>query len=197
MENNPDVKNCPSCKRSYLDHTKFWGMPAFFWKFIMVIIVIILIFSFFIYLETPKQRELTLTDRYELHVIEGSWAAEDLDINMFVDEVEAYEIIINIESLDDSRFDVYIMEDEQYYAAYGWVGWPDELNKTLTSFSSEYSWENVTQVEEIIQIPGGYFDTHYIVVDNMDINILPDDAVPVGNLTVNFEVISKCVYLDW
>ncbi len=98
------------------------------------------------------------------------------------------EVALNITSNGSGSFDVYIMDRDQYENAYG-------PNLTAIAFSAMHSWENVSRVSARVELPQGS-RTYYVVIDNRDTALTPNDATPAGTITVDMtvQVITRFVW---
>jgi hypothetical protein len=86
---------------------------------------------------------------------------------------------LNITSMGGRRFDVYVMDRDQYDNAY--------TNLTTRSFSATERFENRTAVLEQVELPHDG-RTYYLVVDNSANELTPDGAVPSGPITIRLWV---------
>ena len=89
------------------------------------------------------------------------------------------EAILNITSTGGRRFDVYIMDQDQYDNAY--------TNLTTRAFSATERFENRTAVVERVELPREG-RTYFLVVDNTANELTPDGAVPNGPITIRLWV---------
>lgn len=88
-------------------------------------------------------------------------------------------IEVNITTTGGGRFDVYLMDEDQYELVYG--------NESTNAFSAVRRFENVSAVMTNLSLP----DTgvsYVLVIDNTDNPLLATDAVPTGTLTVDLLV---------
>ena len=92
---------------------------------------------------------------------------------------ERVEVNFNITLSSGGPIDVYIMDQEQYDNTYG--------NMSTGSFSSTFSWENVSLVSDVIELENTRTE-YYLVIDNTDMSFLPDSATPEGPVTLDVEV---------
>ncbi len=76
-------------------------------------------------------------------------------------------------------FDIYIMDQEQYDNSYG--------NMSTGSFSSTFSWQNVTVVHDVIELEDTRTE-YYLVIDNTDVSFLPESAKPEGPISMDVEL---------
>ncbi len=88
------------------------------------------------------------------------------------------EVNLTIGLLNGSKFDVYIMDGQQYWNAYG--------NQSTGAFSAQFSWNNVSAVRDSVTIERLDAD-YFIVIDNMEMSHVPGNAKPEG--PVHAEVI--------
>ncbi len=111
----------------------------------------------------------------EVIVGEGGHFRLDLMSDMWA----TYEVVLNVSSSDARAFDVYVMDLNQYNAAYG--------NQSTGAFSAAERFENVTVLATSFELPRN--DRSYVlVVDNRDLDLTPGDAVPRGTITVQLTV---------
>lgn len=92
---------------------------------------------------------------------------------------ERVEVNFTITLTGGGPYDVYIMDQEQYDNSLG--------NMSTGSFSSTFSWENVTVIHDVIELE----DTrtgYYLVIDNTDMSFLPDSARPEGPISMDVEI---------
>jgi hypothetical protein len=87
--------------------------------------------------------------------------------------------ILNITSTGGKRFDVYLMDQDQYDNAY--------TNLTTRAFSATERFENRTAVVEQVELPQDG-RTFFLVVDNAANELTPDGAVPSGPITIRLWV---------
>jgi hypothetical protein len=92
---------------------------------------------------------------------------------------------LNVTSIEGGRFDVYIMDREQYENAYG--------NETTGSFSFLFRAENVTRWEFAEELDAQDQEI-YCVIDNMDNPLLQGDATPVGPITVHIRMSTEWAF---
>ncbi|MCK5548193.1 MAG: hypothetical protein KAI64_04215, partial [Thermoplasmata archaeon] len=100
------------------------------------------------------------------------------------------EVTLNISSTGGGRFDVYIMDWNEYDNAYGGP------NASIMSFTAHYVKENITQIDDFVELPGDgvYYYMYWLVIDNRNTPLTPDDATPTGVLTVDLTVTTKNPY---
>jgi hypothetical protein len=90
-----------------------------------------------------------------------------------------YRVVLNVSSSDARPFDVYVMDLNQYNAAY--------TNQSTNAFSAAERFENVTALATSFELPSSD-RTYVLVVDNRDLDLTAGDAVPQGTLTVQLIV---------
>lgn len=96
------------------------------------------------------------------------------------------ELIVNLSlrQLNGSRYDVYIMDDNQYENAYG--------NSSTGAFSTLLKWQNVSTFADSASLedPGGPI---WLVIDNEHMPHVPGNAVPQGpiHVEVDLEITSR------
>ena len=86
---------------------------------------------------------------------------------------------MSVRQLDGSRFDVYIMDSDQYENAYG--------NLSSGAFSTLARWQNVSALSDSVSIddPRGPIS---LVVDNVDMPLVPGSTVPEGPIEVALDL---------
>ncbi len=91
------------------------------------------------------------------------------------------ELVVNMSlvRLNGSRYDVYIMDLNQYENAYG--------NQSTGAFSALAKWQNVTTFADSVSLDDPQ-DAIYLVIDNVDMPHVPGNAVPVGPVHVEIEL---------
>ncbi len=92
---------------------------------------------------------------------------------------ERVEVNFTITLTGGGPFDVYIMDQEQYDNSYG--------NTSTGSFSSTFSWHNVTVVHDVIELEN-IRTQYFLVVDNTDMSFLPENARPEGPVSMDVEI---------
>ncbi len=100
------------------------------------------------------------------HIIADSWE-------------ERVEVNFTITLTGGGPYDIYIMDQEQYDNTYG--------NMSTGSFSSTFSWENVTVVHDVIELEDIRTE-YYLIIDNTDMSFLPDSAQPAGPVSMDVEL---------
>ncbi len=81
------------------------------------------------------------------------------------------EVNLTIGLLNGSKFDVYIMDGQQYWNAYG--------NESTGAFSALFSWNNVSAVRDMVTIES-LNDDYFLIVDNVEMSHVPGSAIPEG-----------------
>lgn len=100
---------------------------------------------------------------------------------------ERVEVNFNITLTGGGPYDVYIMDQEQYDNSYG--------NLSTGSFSTTFSWENVTVIHDVIELENTR-TAYYLVIDNTDMSFLPESAKPEGPISMDVEVHITYLY-EW
>jgi hypothetical protein len=193
---------CPTCKKPTYQYPyqnlgppksqKFFGLPI--WA-LVIIFVVILIFGCaiigFILLSFGPYGPFgpgEYTDTYSTEVIISEGGHFKYSLGYMYD----YKIELNISSKNGNQFDVYIMDEDQYENAYG------STNTSILAFSVQYSYENVSQVDDTIEISEDIpeYKSLYLILDNRKVEITPNDADPIGTITVdlNIEITSSYHY---
>jgi hypothetical protein len=181
---------CPICKRPMQDKKpgeKKLRFAEFGWVIALVIVVIIVvgILAAFLVANLPTLNPTTTTYSSEVIIAEGGHFKYDLGWAF----TDSFQIKLNVSSENSEKFDVYIMDDNGYFNAY------NPSNESIIAFSAYYSRENITNINDTLSLP---FDrNYYLVIDNRDTPLTPDDATPTGPLTVSVYLeIENELYLD-
>jgi len=145
----------------------------------VVLVILILIGGFFL-LAVLRNATTTVPDTvtdYDQNVTiaEGGHFRYPLPSFMWQDTTA----VLNITSSGGKRFDVYIMDSNQYDNAY--------TNLTTHAFSATERFENRTAVVERVELPRDG-NTYYLVIDNTANELTPDGAVPSGPITIRLWV---------
>ncbi|UCH89926.1 MAG: hypothetical protein JSV49_04585 [Thermoplasmata archaeon] len=186
---------CPRCSRPYYympppkeKKKGYFGLPIWGWAIIVIIIVIIALSIYAVVSLLPifDPYEETRDFAFDVTIENGGHYRYTLE-EYFYEEAD---IELEVTSELGMRFDVYIMDSDQYNGAYGWD------NTSLQSFSSSHAWENVIKVSDSVSIHGIGGESLYLVIDNRDTPITQNDAVPEGLLTVHVEGSIEMFY-DW
>jgi hypothetical protein len=158
-------------------HKKFLHIPIWIWVFILIGAVIIS--CLIVGIIMIPQPNGTSTFSTEAIIIEEGHFMHSLGF-LWGD----MEVTIDISSEGGRAFDVYIMDWDQYNTLYG------PGNQTPLAFSVLYSSENITQVYDVITLEGAGFadEEYFLVVDNRNTEITPNDAIPEGTITVDIEI---------
>jgi hypothetical protein len=107
----------------------------------------------------------------EVHIEDGGHFRYLLS-DAWEDELE---VNMTLGLLNGSRFDVYIMDRQQYMNAYG--------NESTGAFSALFSWQNVSAVRDLVTMERRDVE-YYIIIDNMDMAHVPGSATPEGPIHV-------------
>ncbi len=149
---------------------------------VVAVIVILLVVGFVVILSFFGSYEpVENTQEYKFDVI----VAKDGHYKYTIEEYwyDDIEIELNITSSSGDRFDIYIMSKDQYDNSYG------PQNRSINAFSTLFSWENVTEVFDTVELHEGDFRVIYLVIDNTENTLTPNDANPTGTIEVEVEVI--------
>ena len=142
---------------------------------IMVGAVLIMAFFFFIgSLEGEAWEETTDFDQEVFIQEEGHFRQ-----NIAGSWEERVQVNFTVTLTGGGPYDVYIMDQDQYDNSYG--------NMSTGSFSSTFSWENVTVVHDVIELENTRTE-FYLVIDNTDMSFLPGSAKPEGPISMDVEV---------
>lgn len=188
---------CPTCFRPYYSNPwpskdplykkKFLRIPIWGW---VIGILILLVFSCIIagILIGPQEH----IKNYSTEVIISEGGHFQYSLGYVWDEIE---ISFNVSSQDEKRFDIYIMDEDQYENAYNIIAY-DIINTSIMAFSSLYSYENITRIADSILLREDYGGSKefYFVIDNRDTLITPDDAIPDGIIIINVDITLKSEY---
>jgi hypothetical protein len=102
---------------------------------------------------------------------------------------ERVEVNFTVSLTGGGPFDVYIMDQEQYDNSYG--------NMSTGSFSSTFSWENVSVVHDVVELENTR-TMYYLVIDNTEMSFLPDSAQPEGPVSMDVEIHATYFYnMSW
>ena len=149
-------------------------------KVIAVVLVLLILFGGYVLLmvllSTNSTSPAVVTD-YDQNVTiaEGGHFRYALPSSSWQDTVA----FLNITSTGGKRFDMYIMDSNQYDNAY--------TNLTTRAFSATERFENRTAVVEQVELPQDG-RTFFLVVDNAANELTPDGAVPSGPITIRLWV---------
>lgn len=178
---------CPTCGRSgnqypynkkeSLIKRKFLKIPIAIW-IVALFIIIFLSCAIIALLSFPGPYDSQDVFNAEVIISEGGHFKYSLGFSL------NDEYILNISSRDGTNFDVYIMDEDQYENAY------ETIDSSIISFSSFYSNENTNRVQENLDFTDerGLYKEYFLIIDNRDTPITPNDAVPVGTLTLDVEI---------
>lgn len=153
------------------------GVPPLVVLIIVLIIVAAIVGILIMLADLPSGdfEEVVLDFDEEVIVGDGGHFRLDLVSEMWA----TYEVVLNVSSADARAFDIYVMDTNQYSAAYG--------NQSTGAFSAVERFENVTVLATSFELPSN--DRSYVlVVDNRDLDLTPGDAIPQGTLTVQLAV---------
>jgi hypothetical protein len=186
-----DDNLCPSCNRPYyymppksVESKKYKGIPVWTWALIIVIIVMVVISITVVYAIVNLFDSSDREENYSFEVIlaEGGHYKYTID-RYWNDETE---ISLDISSAGGEKFDVYIMDTDQYDNTYGIYNHENE-NVTMAAFAAIYIKEDISELSDDTIIQGGW-DGLYLIIDNMDAELTKNDAVPEGTITVSVEL---------
>jgi hypothetical protein len=141
----------------------------------VVIIFVIMGLAFFT-LSRPSATEQIPLFSSEVIISDGGHFFYDLSRSMYGDST----VTISISSSGGEKFDVYIMDDSEYQNAYG------NTNVSLISFSAYYAYDDVSEVSATLELPVERW--FYLVIDNRDTPLTPNDATPSGVITVDVSI---------
>lgn len=148
-------------------------------------IITLIVFTIFSSGCINDDEETTKTFNSEVYIAEGGHFK--YTAGYFWDEIE---IILNITLKEGTSFDVYIMDEDQYENAY------DNSNTSILAFSTLYAKENITKLDDTIHI-NEHDNELYIVMDNRNTTITPNDATPTGTIILDVKIkITSKYYFD-
>ncbi len=144
---------------------------------VVLVVVGIAVALFLSFIGTIQDETWEDTEDFQsdVHIAEGGHFRYVLT-EFWQDELE---VNMTISSLEGGRFDVYIMDGDQYENAYG--------NASTGAFSAVARWQNVTNVLDLL----AYEDVEgplYLVVDNARMDHVPGSAHPSGPIHVDVEL---------
>ncbi len=152
-------------------------VPSWVVIIVLVIIVMIALAGFFISMlfsgldtgpDVRRFDDQVLVDDggHFRHTIMDGWSGPD-------------QVTLNISSITGGRFDVYIMDGDQYENTYG--------NQSTGAFSAVARYENVTFVDDELELESHQLP-FFLVIDNRDYQLTPGDAVPTGVIEVDVHI---------
>ena len=149
-------------------------------KVIAIVLVLLILFGGYILLMVLISSNTTTPDvvtDYDQNVTiaEGGHFRYTILTNSWQDTAA----VLNISSSGGERFDVYLMDQDQYDNAY--------TNLTTRAFSATERFENRTAVVGRVDLPQDG-RTYYLVIDNAFNALTPDGAVPSGPITIRLMV---------
>lgn len=168
------------------------GMPVWAWVILIIVVLYItmqlcavsapLAFMLFMGMQVMDGMEDTQTFSTDLLVADGGHYKHTLGEY----RCNGLTIELNVSSDDERKFDLYIMNRDEYANAYG------RDNTSIMSFSTLYSGENVSNIREKIELPQDC-RACYLIIDNRDTPLTPGDAVPDGsiNVSLNIKIINE------
>jgi len=144
---------------------------------VVLVVVAIAVFLFLSFISTIGDESWEDTEDFEsdVQIAEGGHFRFVLT-EFWQDELE---VNLTVSLLAGGRFDVYIMDGDQYENAYG--------NASTGAFSALARWQNVTNVLDLVT----YQDVEgplYLVVDNVGMDHVPGSARPSGPVHVDVEL---------
>jgi hypothetical protein len=184
---------CPTCgksgyqypygKKESIIKKKFIKVPIAFW---IVGLFFLIFFSCFIIAFISWPRPNDTQETYNVEVIIAQEGHFKYSLGYYLDD----EITLNISSRNGENFDVYIMDEDQFENAY------DSPNSSIISFSTFYSNENTNRVEDNLDFTDNRnnYKEYFLIIDNRDTQLTPDDATPSGTLTLDVEIITDYSY---
>jgi len=191
---------CKECNRPYYwgyyyppqqqakESKKYFGAPAWVWAIIVVVIIIVVMFvlAIFSFISLFGPTEDTETRDFDVIVADGGHYRYTLGY-FYNEDVE---LDLDIDLVNGSNFDVYIMDKDQYESAYG------KESELFLAFAAIHSHENVGSLSEKISVPSGDGEL-YLVIDNSDNPLSEYDADPQGPVFVHVEIeVTTIFYFD-
>jgi hypothetical protein len=189
---NDVVDYCPKCNRPFYYYPMQYSVPRqndskswnriIFGSIIAVIFIIIILFFAAIFSTIRNFEPEYDTQKYNYDVIisDGGHFKYSLDW-IYFDETE---IALDITEKNNKHFDIYIMDTDQYENSYG------NQNMSFMAFSSLYSKENITGMNETIKLQA-WHDEYHLIIDNMDTPLIIDDAIPNGTINLKVKISTK------
>lgn len=188
---------CPTCGRPrhsppHVENKKYFGLPD--WAWVVLVIVILLgagAYLFYVTISSivgPIIGSGGRTIPYSTEVIISEGGNFTYSLGGYYSYNDVVEVTLNISSRDGNRFDVYIMDSNEYENAYR-----KSNGSNISVFSAQYSKENITQLIDVIDLSNRY-GTFYLVIDNRNTTLTPNDATPTGIITVDVKITTKTAY---
>ena len=145
-------------------------------KVVAVVLVLLILFGGYILLmvllsTSPSSADVVTDYDQNVTIAEGGHFRYPLPSSAW----QTTHVFLNITSSGGKRFDVYIMDSNQYDNAY--------TNLTTRAFSATERFENRTAVVEQVELPQDG-RTYFLVVDNAANELTPDGAVPNGPISI-------------
>jgi len=199
-ENIDDINRCPTCGKSGYFHPygqvtpkkskKFLGLSKGMWIVIIILLLVLGCAIANVLLYPPGPYEHTHTFTTEVIIAEGGHYRHSIGEYYYNDEVK---ITLDLSSDGGQNFDVYIMNKDQYDNSYG------PQNTTGIAFSSLIKWENINILSATSDLTDEYqraddvwgyseYSGLYLIIDNEDNPLTPDDSSPSGTITVNLHL---------
>lgn len=160
-------------------------LPEWALAVIIVVVVVSIVSATMVYAiaKLPHQ-DNTTTDRRHLEAAIASGGHYKTAVAYSYEDYA--ELTIGLFSSGGKKVDVFIMESDQYDDAYGHY-----TNETV--FSAAKMWKNTASLNVTAYKDYSPARTLYLVVDNTDLPLLGDDAVPSGTATVTIDIVSVTV----
>ena len=186
---------CKECQRPYYwghyypppkkEPKKYFGAPAWAWVLIIVIILVVIMFvsAFIAYVSLFEPTEDSETQSFDVIISENGHYKYTLGYFYY----EEMDVGLDIDLINGSSFDVYIMTNDQYESVYG------SEDDSVLAFASIYSKEDIKSLSEDINVPSGEGEL-YLVIDN-SVNPLSDnDADPEGTINVHVDIETTMIF---
>ena len=141
---------------------------------VLFVFVAPIIFSFFLFMPGPTTTPFQKVMDSAYYIKNGTYIGE---------RVEAWsdsEIRVSVNVSMDKKVDIFVMTESQY----------ELFGNSSDAFGYVYADKNISSCEFTVEIG----ETCYIVIDNSDIGMLNDDALPHGTVDVQLEIDQRYSY---
>ncbi len=162
---------------------KILGLEMKYWAVLTILLLLILpTFSIFLLLDSFNDGHRDIWEReFQASIEDGGHYRFTLESYSYYDEIK---VTFQVTATDyTSRFDVYIMDHDQY-----WNSYPEENDGKERAFAAQLAWENTTSVSETAILSMKNDQGCYLIIDNHDSSLRSLDAVPTGILEVDIHV---------
>jgi hypothetical protein len=156
---------------------KILGIPAWGWALGITLLLLVVVIGscFFLWTSPNNDTKVTFTD--EVIISKGGHFKHRL-----TDEWDGeVRVELNIESTDGDKFDVYVMDQDQYDAAY-------DSYREPKVFSTWYRSENTTEAHKKLDLPSRD-EAFFLIIDNREFNLTAQDADPIGIVQADVKIV--------